>query len=420
MERLLIYQKRALLLIKNKIGSLITNKNIATIFFIALFFIIWQNPSEETMKKNAENYIINQNLNLTKNNVQEFLNQSYVVNNFLLFSTSSILYLDDKKFVGIGFLSYSKPKKIIYELFLKWEKPLLSNETLKASAAFIKINGDVSIKHFDKTLFNNAYLGESIYNKDSINIGQAPSFSAIQFNDTKSIVKIRENSTYELSYYDKVDEITLLNGVLINEINSANDRSFRVRTGVGIASVKGTVFAVKFDQTKGLAEFIGKTGSFEVQSTISGEVLVVNGMQKVTASKDGDFNLEATTSSEFPSDPTVETSFNNNYAIIRKYDFDKLNALLLKDKIETAITLFKTNVYEYPIIQSSITQKIEKGKKVNILPLFRDGFFVVSNNNGDPIGYIDEFDINFVSQKIKNDIKKYSLSTFLDSKALNQ
>ena len=58
MERLLIYQKRALLLIKNKIASLITNKNIATIFFIALFFIIWQNPSEETMKKNAENYII--------------------------------------------------------------------------------------------------------------------------------------------------------------------------------------------------------------------------------------------------------------------------------------------------------------------------------------------------------------------------
>ena len=51
----------------------------------------------------------------------------------------------------------------------------------------------------------------------------------------------------------------------------------------GIASVKGTVFAVKVDSSKGMAEFFGKTGSFEVESLISGEVLSVDGLQKITA-----------------------------------------------------------------------------------------------------------------------------------------
>ena len=52
------------------------------------------------------------------------------------------------------------------------------DENIKASAAFIKLKGDVKIKHYDKTIFNDGYLGENIYENDFIRIGAAPSFSA--------------------------------------------------------------------------------------------------------------------------------------------------------------------------------------------------------------------------------------------------
>ena len=89
---------------------------------MALFFVIWQNPSEQKMKNSALDYIIAQNSNISKIRVQKFLDEKFIVNNYLLFSTSSI---DNSYTTGVGFLSYSKPRRIIYNLFIKWEKPLL-------------------------------------------------------------------------------------------------------------------------------------------------------------------------------------------------------------------------------------------------------------------------------------------------------
>ena len=122
-------------MIKNNIQSFFSNKNNATIFIVALFFVIWQNPSEQKMKNSALDYIISQNSNIQKIRVQKFLDEKFIVNNYLLFSTSSI---DNSHAIGVGFLSYSKPKKIIYDLFIEWEKPLPGDENIKASAAFIK------------------------------------------------------------------------------------------------------------------------------------------------------------------------------------------------------------------------------------------------------------------------------------------
>ncbi len=372
------------------------------------------------MKNKAESYILSKDLKVSQSSIQEFLNQNFRVENYLLFSISSMFFLEEKQFIGVGFLAYAQPREIIYQLFLEWKKPLLENDSVDPTAAFIKLNGDVNIKHFDRALFNDAYIGEGIYDKDTVSTGEAPSFSALQYVESKSIIKIKENTTFKLNQNESRDELDLINGVLINNINNIKNRSFQVKTSIGTASVKGTIFAVKLDSSKGIVQFIGKTGSFIVESAITGEVLIVKGRQKVIASTDGTFILEPSTSSDFPIDPTVKKALNNNNSIIRDYDFGKLKESIYKEELETGITLFNANILKFPSVTSSVIQIIEKGEKVNVLPLYRDGFFIISDKKGDAIGYIDEFDISFQSEKIINRIKKYSSRNFLDSKTLTK
>jgi hypothetical protein len=407
-------------LIKNNILSSFFNKNIATLVFVAIFFFIWKNPSDEMMKNKAESYILSKDLKVSQSSIQEFLNQNFRVENYLLFSISSMFFLEEKQFIGVGFLAYAQPREFIYQLFLEWKKPLLENDSVDPTAAFIKLNGDVNIKHFDRALFNDAYIGEGIYDKDTVSTGEAPSFSALQYVESKSIIKIKENTTFKLNQNESRDELDLINGVLINNINNIKNRSFQVKTSIGTASVKGTIFAVKLDSSKGIVQFIGKTGSFIVESAITGEVLIVKGRQKVIASTDGTFILEPSTSSDFPIDPTVKKALNNNNSIIRDYDFGKLKESIYKEELETGTTLFNANILKFPSVTSSVIQIIEKGEQVNVLPLYRDGFFIISDKKGDAIGYIDEFDISFQSEKIINRIKKYSSRNFLDSKTLTK
>ena len=370
------------------------------------------------MKNNAQNYIISQESNIVEGRVQLFLEENFGVNNYLLCSASHITYQNKQYFTGIGFLAYAKPTSTIYENFLNWEKSVFGTGTPDAFATFVKLNGNVNIRHVDKIAFNDAFLGENIFNKDSIRVGQSPSFSAVQYIDSKSIIKIRENTIFQLNQYISADEINLVDGIIINDINNNQNRLFSVKTSLGVASVKGTVFAVKLDQSKGEAVFVGKTGKFEVQNPINGQVLTVEGMQKITSTTDGDFDLEPATISDFPIDPTALPSLNNNYSLIRKYDFERLKELSVKDSIQTAVTLFNANLLQYPLVTSNIIQIIEKSNKINILPLYRDGFFIVSDENGDPIGYIDEFDIKIESDQVLNQIKEYSSNNFLDSKTL--
>ena len=386
---------------------------------MALFIIIWLNPSQERLKNTAENYILSQKSNISQVRVQEFLNQNFSVNNYLLFSTSSIIFQNKEQFTGIGFLAYVEPGNNIYKVFIKWEKSIFNSGILSPLANFIKVDGNVNIKHINKINFNDVYLGENIYNKDSIRIGQSPSFSAIQYIESKSIIKIRENTVFQLNQYNSSDEINLVNGTIINDINIVKNRLFSIKTSLGTASIKGTVFAVKLDQSKGVAVFIGRTGRFEVQNPFSGEVLTIDGMQKITSTINGDFDLEPATISDFPIDPTVSSSLNNNnFSKIRKYDFDRINELLSKENIQPAIALFNANILQYPSVTSDTIQIIVKEETINILPLYRDGFFMVSNDNGKPIGYIDEFDIQFESDQVIKQIKEYSSNNFLDSNIL--
>jgi len=386
---------------------------------VALFIIIWLNPSQERLKNTAENYILSQKSNISQVRVQEFLNQNFSVNNYLLFSTSNIIFQNKEQFTGIGFLAYVEPGNNIYKVFIKWEKSIFNSGILSPIANFIKLDGNVNIKHINKINFNDVYLGENIYNKDSIRIGQSPSFSAIQYIESKSIIKIRENTVFQLNQYNSSDEINLVNGTIINDINIVKNRLFSIKTSLGTASIKGTVFAVKLDQSKGVAVFIGRTGRFEVQNPFSGEVLTIDGMQKITSTINGDFDLEPATISDFPIDPTVSSSLNNNnFSKIRKYDFDRINELLSKENIQPAIALFNANILQYPLVTSDTIQIIVKEETINILPLYRDGFFMVSDDNGKPIGYIDEFDIQFESDQVIKQIKEYSSNNFLDSNVL--
>ena len=167
--------------INSRFSTLFYNRNSATLLYVALFVVLWLNPSQDRLKNNAENYILSQKLNISQGRVQQFLNENFSVNNYLLFSTSNITFQDTQQFTGIGFLAYAEPRKNIYKVFIKWEKSVLGPVILNPLANFMKLNGNVSLKHIDKINFTDAYIGESIFNKDSIRIGQSPSFTAIQY-----------------------------------------------------------------------------------------------------------------------------------------------------------------------------------------------------------------------------------------------
>tara|TARA_B100001750_G_scaffold118485_1_gene93998 strand:+ start:404 stop:1636 length:1233 start_codon:yes stop_codon:yes gene_type:complete len=402
----------------SSISALFSTRYTAAFLLVSLFIIVWTNPSTKRMKNNAQHYIISQESNIAEGRVQLFLEENFSVNNYLLCSASYITYQNKQYFTGIGFLAYAKPNPTIYEIFLKWEKSVFGVKQPDPFATFVKLNGNVNIKHVDKIAFNDAFLGENIFNKDSIRVGQSPSFSAVEYIDSKSIIKIRENTVFQLNQFISKDEINLVDGTIINEINNNQNRSFTIKTSLGVASVKGTVFAVKLDQSKGEAVFVGRIGKFEVQNPINGQVLTVEGMQKITSTTDGDFDLEPATISDFPIDPTDLRSLNNNYSLIRKYDFERLKQLSAKDSIQTAVTLFNASVLQYPLVTSNIIQIIDKANTINILSLYRDGFFIVADENGDPIGYIDEYDIKIESDQVLNQIKEYSSNNFLDSKTL--
>jgi len=402
----------------SSISALFSTRYTAAFLLVSLFIIVWTNPSTKRMKNNAQHYIISQESNIAEGRVQLFLEENFGVNNYLLCSASYITYQNKQYFTGIGFLAYAKPNPTIYEIFLKWEKSVFGVKQPDPFATFVKLNGNVNIKHVDKIAFNDAFLGENIFNKDSIRVGQSPSFSAVEYIDSKSIIKIRENTVFQLNQFISKDEINLVDGTIINEINNNQNRSFTIKTSLGVASVKGTVFAVKLDQSKGEAVFVGRIGKFEVQNPINGQVLTVEGMQKITSTTDGDFDLEPATISDFPIDPTDLRSLNNNYSLIRKYDFERLKQLSAKDSIQTAVTLFNASVLQYPLVTSNIIQIIDKANTINILSLYRDGFFIVADENGDPIGYIDEYDIKIESDQVLNQIKEYSSNNFLDSKTL--
>tara|TARA_B100001167_G_scaffold29990_1_gene16097 strand:- start:2876 stop:4108 length:1233 start_codon:yes stop_codon:yes gene_type:complete len=402
----------------SSISALFSTRYTAAFLLVSLFIIVWTNPSTKRMKNNAQHYIISQESNIAEGRVQLFLEENFSVNNYLLCSASYITYQNKQYFTGIGFLAYAKPNPTIYEIFLKWEKSVFGVKQPDPFATFVKLNGSVNIKHVDKIAFNDAFLGENIFNKDSIRVGQSPSFSAVEYIDSKSIIKIRENTVFQLNQFISKDEINLVDGTIINEINNNQNRSFTIKTSLGVASVKGTVFAVKLDQSKGEAVFVGRIGKFEVQNPINGQVLTVEGMQKITSTTDGDFDLEPATISDFPIDPTDLRSLNNNYSLIRKYDFERLKQLSAKDSIQTAVTLFNASVLQYPLVTSNIIQIIDKANTINILSLYRDGFFIVADENGDPIGYIDEYDIKIESDQVLNQIKEYSSNNFLDSKTL--
>ncbi|GIT74493.1 MAG: hypothetical protein Ct9H300mP29_4870 [Candidatus Neomarinimicrobiota bacterium] len=366
----------------SSISALFSTRYTAAFLLVSLFIIVWTNPSTKRMKNNAQHYIISQESNIAEGRVQLFLEENFGVNNYLLCSASYITYQNKQYFTGIGFLAYAKPNPTIYEIFLKWEKSVFGVKQPDPFATFVKLNGNVNIKHVDKIAFNDAFLGENIFNKDSIRVGQSPSFSAVEYIDSKSIIKIRENTVFQLNQFISKDEINLVDGTIINEINNNQNRSFTIKTSLGVASVKGTVFAVKLDQSKGEAVFVGRIGKFEVQNPINGQVLTVEGMQKITSTTDGDFDLEPATISDFPIDPTDLRSLNNNYSLIRKYDFERLKQLSAKDSIQTAVTLFNASVLQYPLVTSNIIQIIDKANTINILPLYRDGFFIVADENG--------------------------------------
>ena len=95
----------------SRFSTLFYNRNTATLLFVALFIVTWLNPSQKQLKNGAENYIISQKSNISQVRVQQFLDENFIVNNYLLFSTSNITFQDKQLFTGVGFFSLCRTHK---------------------------------------------------------------------------------------------------------------------------------------------------------------------------------------------------------------------------------------------------------------------------------------------------------------------
>ena len=173
-------------------------------------------------------------------------------------------------------------------------------------ARLVKTEGRVYLKRLGMNTFSEkGKTGSAIKNGDQLKVG-ANSFAAIIYLDDKSIIKVRENTSFSVMDTRNSRTVDISHGTLLNEIKKeGRQKDFRIQTSVSVASVKGTEFAAIVSQS-GVDQFICKEGLFEVMNIISGETVSVSTGQKAVSNATGNLVQAPSSPNEYPPDPEVE------------------------------------------------------------------------------------------------------------------
>ena len=173
-------------------------------------------------------------------------------------------------------------------------------------ARLVKSEGRVLFKRLGMNTFSEeAKQGSAIRNGDQIKVREN-SFAAIIYLDDRSILKVRENTTFSFMDTRNSRTVDLMHGTILNNIKKeGRKKDFRIQTPVSVASVKGTEFAAIVSQT-GVDQFICKEGLFEVLNMVSGETVSVSTGQKAVSNASGNLVQAPASPGEYPPDPEIE------------------------------------------------------------------------------------------------------------------
>ena len=173
-------------------------------------------------------------------------------------------------------------------------------------ARLVKTEGRVHFKRLGMNTFSEeGKTGSAIKNGDQLKVGEN-SFAAIIYLDDRSIIKVRENTTFSFMDTRNSRTVDMLHGTLLNDIKKeGRTKDFRIQTPVSVASVKGTEFAAIVSPS-GVDQFICKEGLFEVLNMVSGETVSVSTGQKAVSNATGNLLQAPSAPGEYPPDPEVE------------------------------------------------------------------------------------------------------------------
>ncbi|MEE2765863.1 MAG: FecR family protein [Candidatus Neomarinimicrobiota bacterium] len=173
-------------------------------------------------------------------------------------------------------------------------------------AHIVKAEGIVYLKRLGmETFLEKAEVGSAVNNGDAIKVGEY-GYAAVIFIGDRSVIKIKRDSQFQFMDTKNTRSLNIEFGTVLNKIESdIRSKSFRIKTPVSVASVKGTEFAAKVDPI-GVDQFIGKEGRFEVMNTISGETVNVGPGQKAVSNATGNLMQAPAAPNEYPQDPETE------------------------------------------------------------------------------------------------------------------
>ena len=173
----------------------------------------------------------------------------------------------------------------------------------KLIAVTTKAKGDVTFRSWDSKDYNDLKPAETLNDGDHIQTGN-DGFGALVYLDDKSIIKVKENTDFDVigtRGKEGISKRIKINaGVIKAKIPKGSAGGFIIETPTSVATVKGTEFWL-VTSTDGDQVF-GLEGSVELKNTISGKVVMVGINETGTSLSTGEVDVAETTPEDVPTE----------------------------------------------------------------------------------------------------------------------
>ena len=186
---------------------------------------------------------------------------------------------------------------ILLTLFIE----ILVPEEHSVIAVTTKAKGNVSHRAWNSEDYFNLLPAKALNDGDHIQTGD-DGFGALVYLDDKSMVKIKENTNFEVLGTKSQGQISkrlkINNGTVKANIQKGKEGGFVIETPTSVATVKGTEFWM-VTSSEGDKVF-GLEGTVELMNIISGTIIMVGSNTTGTSLQTGEINLTAADPDEVP------------------------------------------------------------------------------------------------------------------------
>ena len=186
---------------------------------------------------------------------------------------------------------------ILLTLFIE----ILVPEEHSVIAVSTKAKGNVSHRAWNSEDYFNLLPAKALNDGDHIQTGD-DGFGALVYLDDKSMVKIKENTNFDVLGTKNQGQISkrlkINNGTVKASIQKGKEGGFVIETPTSVATVKGTEFWM-VTSSEGDKVF-GLEGTVELMNIISGTIVMVGSNTTGTSLQTGEINLTITDPDEVP------------------------------------------------------------------------------------------------------------------------